>query len=138
MVGGIVEWKNQLLPVKPNEAPEKPTIDGPNNGKVGVSYKYFFTTFDSDYDDIYYYIKWGDISLEECVGPFSIMEEGFATHKWITKNRYTLQVKAKDRYDFESEAATFEVNIPRNRIMPKFFLEKFQNIFAVLTHRLNN
>lgn len=36
------------------------TIEGPPNGKAGTEYEYTFTTIDSEGDDIYYYIEWGD------------------------------------------------------------------------------
>lgn len=137
MIGGITEWKNQLLPVKPNEAPDKPTITGSNNGKVGIPYKYTFTTADTDYDDIYYCIEWDNLSGEECVGPFSVSELGSATHTWEHQGSYTIRVTAKDRYGFESEVATLQVPMAKNRQMPQFFLEKFQNIFGVLRHVFN-
>lgn len=137
MIGGITEWKKQLLPVKPNEAPTKPTIFGPSNGKVGVPLEYTFTTSDTDYDDISYCIKWDNASREECVGPFSVSEQGSATHTYIQEGSYTIRVTAKDRYNFVSEEATLLIPMPKYSPIPQFSLEKSQNIFMVLRHLFN-
>jgi len=134
MIGGITEWKKQSLPVKPNEAPTKPNITATSHGVVGIPYKYTFTTSDSDYDDIYYCIQWDNSSKSECVGPFSVSEQGSATHTYETEGSYTIHVTAMDRYGFKSEVATLRIPMPKNIQMPHFFLEKFQNILGVLRH----
>lgn len=134
MIGGITEWKKQLLPVKPNEAPNKPTITGPSNGKVGIPLEYTFTTGDTDYDDIYYCVKWDNSSREECVGPFSVSTQGSATHIYTQQGSYTIRLTAKDRYNFISEETTLLIPMPKYRQIPQFFFEKSQNIIMILRH----
>ncbi|MFO7677728.1 MAG: rhodanese-like domain-containing protein [Thermoplasmatota archaeon] len=112
MLGGIVEWKSQQLPTKPNNAPETPTITGPSNGKVGITYEYILTTFDSDYGDVYYHIDWGPFSGNEEIGPFSSMDEAIATNTWPKQGTYEIKVKAIDRYYTESDWAILSVVMP--------------------------
>jgi rhodanese-related sulfurtransferase len=137
MIGGITEWKKQSLPVKPNEAPNKPTITGPSTGKVGIPVTYTFTTSDTDYDEIEYCIKWDNASNEDCVGPFSELEPGSATHTYLQQGSYTIRVTAKDRYNFISEEAIEQIPMPQHRQLPQFldlFLERFPNTFPLLRH----
>jgi rhodanese-related sulfurtransferase len=112
MLGGIVEWKSQQLPTKPNQAPETPTISGPSNGEVGITYDYILTTFDSDYAQIYYHINWGTLLGNEIIGPVSSTDELIASYTWNRRGNFDIKVKAVDRYDAESDWATLSIVMP--------------------------
>ena len=57
---------------EPNEPPTAPVISGPTNGKAGVEYEYTFVTTDSNDDEIYLWINWGDgCPAVEWIGPYT-------------------------------------------------------------------
>ena len=97
------------------EPPERPSIDGPTNGKVGVEYKYTFATIDPYESDIYYYIEWGDGDFEDWFGPYSSGEEVTLSHAWSEEETYTIQAKARNIYGVESDWGTLEVTMPLNQ-----------------------
>ncbi len=123
------------------EPPEKPSIDGPTNGKVGVEYEYTFTTIDPYESDIYYYIEWGDGDFEDWFGPYSSGEEVTLSHTWSEEETYTIQAKARNIYGAESDWTTLEVTMPLNQqiyvhpVLQKI-LELFPNLFPILRHLL--
>jgi PKD repeat protein len=90
---------------------------------VGIPLEYAFTASDMDYDDIYYCIRWDNASREECVGAFSVFEEGSATHIYMQAGSYTIRMTAKNRYDFVSEETTLLIPMTKYRN-----LEKNENI----------
>jgi len=119
----------------PNNAPDKPAIHGSTSGKPGLTYLYTFVSSDSDSDDVFYYIDWGDATFEEWVGPYSSGEEKSMSHTWITEGIYTIKAKAKDIHDAESDWTTISVNMPRNRAMQTpflQFLEQYPIIYQLL------
>ena len=121
-----------------NQPPETPDINGETNGKVGTTYTYTFVATDSDGDEVYYCIDWGDGTPEVCIGPYASGTEATATHKWTTKGTYIITVKAKDVYNAESDWATLEVTMPRSKTVINFvllkFLERLVNTFSILKH----
>jgi len=99
-----------------NNPPDKPKIDGPKFGKPGVLYEYKFTTSDSDDDQIYYYVDWGDTSVQNWFGPFDSGEDATALHSWSQGN-FEIKVKAKDTRGLESEwSDPFPITMLKNKI----------------------
>ncbi len=86
-----------------NTPPEKPNIDGPNLGAVGIEYEYAFVSDDPDEDEVSYYIEWGDGDIVEWIGPNASGEEVKISHTWNSTGDYELRAKAKDVHDAESE-----------------------------------
>jgi rhodanese-related sulfurtransferase len=117
MIGGINEWKNQLYPVKPNEAPEKSTMNGPVNGNLETRYDFTFVTNDPDHDDIYLLVNWSDGTNVVWLGPFASGEEVTLNHTWAEKGTYKIKSIASDRYGNESEEATYSITFPRDKIV---------------------
>ena len=105
-------------------APDTPTIDGPTNGEVGIPYPFRFNTTDTEGDDIYYYIDWGDGFYEEWIGPFSSGESKMVIHSWSQKGTYTIKAKAKDINGAESDWGELEVIIPRDKAIFNPLLSK--------------
>ena len=126
------EWSNNYpMAIIENEPPNPPEIDGPNHGKVGTYYNYTFTSNDPDGDNVSYFIKWCDGDITEWTA-FQI--SGFPgyteSHKWDEIGTYTIEAKAKDIYGFESDWATLEIIIPRNKLSTNIFSQRFHKIFS--------
>jgi murein tripeptide amidase MpaA len=101
------------IPLKiPNDAPTAPIIQGPNSGKAGSVYKYCFESTDPDDNFIYYYIDWGDGTVEDWIGPYVSGQEIIINNEWAEEGTYTIKAKAKDVYDAESEWGYLEIEMP--------------------------
>ncbi|UCD13123.1 MAG: hypothetical protein JSW60_06065 [Thermoplasmatales archaeon] len=94
------EWSDPWpVDIFANIPPYAPTIDGPRFPIAGRPTKYTFTTIDPDGNDIYLYIKWGDCTTEEWIGPFESGQEVDVWHTYTKKWRFCLiQAQAKDIY----------------------------------------
>ena len=91
-------------------------------------------------DNFYLYVDWGDGSVEEWIGPYESGDEVSLNHVWENNNKYTIQVKAKDTNDKESEWVTQSVFISRSRNPTSLLLlslfEHFINQFQFLKNIL--
>ena len=108
-----------------NEPPNKPEIEGPVSGKAGISYDYTFTSADPDGDNVSYYIKWGDGGTTDWTtfqasGPPGHSE----SHTWDEQGTYTIEAKAKDTFDVESEWADFLIVIKKDEKPPNINITK--------------
>ena len=123
-----------------NNPPETPAIDGPTSGNVGTPYTYTFNSEDPDEDEVYYYIKWDDGYVEVWDGPHASGVNVDIEHTYTKQGTFTIEAKAKDICDAESGWGTFEVTMPRNRLLtsPLFMrlLERFPNAFPILRQLL--
>ena len=119
-----------------NKPPSAPSIDGPSSGRPGVRYEYKFRSVDPEGHDVFYFIDWGDGSVEEWIGPFASLKEITVNHTWTKRGSYTIRAKAKDIFDAESSWSEFEVIIPRNKMIYNSlfirFLERFPLILRFL------
>jgi len=117
-------------------APETPIINGLTNGQVGQSYEYTFTTTDPNDDDVFYYIEWGDGTLENWLGPYSSGMDVKVSHIWSKTGTYIIRAQAKDINDLKSDWRTLEVTMPRNKIVTSslflHFLERFPRFERLL------
>ena len=126
------------------DPPNKPTIDGPTSGNAGTTYEYTFTATDPNGDSVYYYINWGDCTVEEGLGPFLSDEMVNVSHTWTAQGNYQIRAKAKDIYGAESPwSLPLSVTMPRNKISTNTLflrflerleglLERFPNLFPIL------
>lgn len=141
------EYNNQndmanFLEIGPEEGgenlpPTPPEIGGPSDGVVGVPYIYTFVSTDPDGDDVSYKIIWGDGTDEEWMGPYPSGEEISVVHTWTYQGRFVMYARAKDTHGLESDWASKEVNIPRNRMVPytilfKWIMDNFPIISRIL------
>jgi len=106
-------------------APKKPNISGPNEGKPNIEYNYTFVSTDPENDDIYYYIDWGDGKIEDWIGPYESGQKITINHSWENQETYIIQAKAKDTSDHVSDWETFEVKIPRVRLLSRINIYNF-------------
>jgi len=110
------DWTISFMNEPPNASPYRPDISGETNGKVGTSYNYTFISSDQDFDDIFYYIKWGDGSPDvEWDGPHSSFASISVEHTFTSKGTYTIEAKAKDDQGDESKWGMLKVTINKNR-----------------------
>lgn len=93
--------------------PNNPTINGPNKGKVNKDHIFRITSVDNDGDNVYYLINWGDDIEPEWIGPFEQGTTIEISHLWVEEKTYTLQVKAKDIHDIESDWTYHQISLPR-------------------------
>ncbi len=125
-----------------NEPPNPPTIDGPASGKAGTEYDYDFYTIDPEGENVYYYIEWGDGSIEDWIGPYNSGAEITKSHTWVEKNTYIIRCKAKDIHNQESDWATLEVTMPKNKALNfnlnllSWLFERFPYVFPILRYIL--
>jgi len=117
--------------------PDVPTIDGPLSGKIRISYNFSFNSIDPDGDDIYYYIKWGDGYVKNWDGPHPSGEDFIISHTYANQDTFTIQAKAKDVYDAESNWSYFEVEIPRTKTTFCSYYNWFLAHFQILERLLS-
>jgi len=133
-------WISSCFVELPNNPPSAPTINGPSNGKVDVEYTFTFNSEDSEDDDVYYYIKWGDGHVEVWDGPHSSGVDYEIPHTYTSEDTFTIEAKAKDTEGEESDWSTFTITIPRNKLIinPLLLrlLEQFPNSFPFLRYIL--
>ena len=71
-------------------SPFLPIIEGPLNPKLGIQQDYTFSAIDSDGDDLYIYIEWGDDSVGKWIGPIVSGKKEILSHTWYNRAVYTL------------------------------------------------
>jgi hypothetical protein len=121
-----------------NNQPEIPGITGPINGNIGTEYDYIFSSFDSEGDNVFYYIEWGDGTDSGWLGPYSSGHEITVSHTWDEEDIYTIRAKAKDIFEAESEWGTLEITMPISQLQvyPNItrFLQNHPNMCSILRH----
>lgn len=124
-----------------DEPPEKPIIEGPTEGKIGVTYTYETFTDDTDGDQIRYYFDWGDGSLS-LTDPIQAGEMISESHSWTEKGNYSIRVKAIDELGAQSPwSDPLVVTMPKNKLLYRFpillnFLERHPRLFSLLKQLL--
>jgi hypothetical protein len=104
-----------------NNAPNKPTIIGPQIGKIGESYSYEINSSDSQNHQIYYYISWGDGTIDEWIGPYASGEKQTLNHVWQEKGEYSIEIRAKDFLDLKSDWTTYPITIQKHKGIPSIW-----------------
>jgi hypothetical protein len=104
-----------------NNPPNKPTISGPNSGKIGEFYPYEVSTIEPDDEMIYYCIDWGDGDVMEEGTPRCPGDIYTYMNSWSEEGEYSIKVKTKDISGLESEWSNpLVVSIPKNKSMNNF------------------
>lgn len=107
------DWSEPLtMSIVNNNPPNTPTINGETNGKTGKTYSYTLLTTDSDGDEVFYFVDWGDGSNSSWLGPHASGAQATATHSWSQQGSYTIKVKAKDAIGDESDWGTLDITMP--------------------------
>jgi hypothetical protein len=131
-------WSDSIVvTIVENEIPTTPTIDGPTKGKAGVPHTYTLTSTDADGNAISYYVKWGDGNITDWTSFQPSGTPCTVSYNWDIQGRYTIEAKAKDVYDAESDWAELKINIPRSRIISSSLLTRFFEQFPILQRLFN-
>ena len=99
----------------PNNPPEKPSIQGPSEGKKGEAQNFTVSANDPDGDDVYFYIDWADNTTTDWIGPFSSGEAVVVDHTWSSDGIYIVKIKAKDLDGDESDWEQLKVTMPKGK-----------------------
>jgi C1A family cysteine protease len=112
-------------------SPDKPTIEGSTQGKVGTEYTYNIAAIDPDSDDVKFSIWWKDYDGDKYTTTdfYHSGEKILFSYKWNRRGAYYIKVCAIDEYDIESDWTTLEVSMPRNKALNRPFLQFLQNFF---------
>jgi PKD repeat protein len=103
--------------------PSTPLISGPNTGKPNIEYRFSFTSYDEENDQISYYVDWGDGTNTGWSDYVNSWETKSFSHSWTTETQYTIKAKAKDTQGAESDWATQTITLPKAKyfIFYRFF-----------------
>jgi rhodanese-related sulfurtransferase len=133
MLGGIMAWEAEGLPIRNNTPPATPDIEGKTKGKPGVEYDYKFSTTDAEGDWVYYWILWGDgCPAVEWIGPYESGEVVTLSHIFETNGIYNISAQAKDFYGNTSEWGELTVKIPRQKALNYNILELLLERFPLI------
>lgn len=122
-----------LIKVGPeNFPPSIPIIEGSSRGKVGIEYYYNFTSVDPEDKDLFYFVDWGDGTVEDWIGPYHSGEMITLNHNWNEEGTYTIKAKAKDINGAESDWAEFEVTMQRDKAITSSLFLRFLERFPIL------
>ncbi|DAC72533.1 MAG TPA: hypothetical protein DSN98_04650 [Thermoplasmata archaeon] len=101
-LGHIATDDTEVFIETPNSPPEIPTIDGPTTGRPGEFYEYSITSSDSNGDNLFYFIDWGDNMTSGWIGPFFSGAIIHQEHVWSDRGSYMIKAKVKDQHGAES------------------------------------
>ena len=122
-----------------NNPPYAPEIDGPNIGKEGKTYDFTFVSEDPENNSLFYYVDWGDETINNWFGPFDSGETVTINHNWSERGKYIIKARAKTMNGLVGPWGNLEIKIPKNKLFSfnpllRFF-ERFQ-IFEVFLRLL--
>lgn len=120
-----------------NILPDAPNINGETNGKAGKEYEYIISSSDSDGDELYVEIDWGDNTTSGLLGPYTGSFEITQKHTWSEKDTYTITARARDPFGWGPEG-TLKVTMPKNKALffhfyNNWLIKLYQNIFPILS-----
>ncbi len=98
-----------------NNPPDQPTIQGDTNGKIGETYTYTISGTDPDNDMISFFVDWDDDSYSGWHGPYSSGTSIELSHSWTERGSYIVKAKTMDSEGSESNWATLQVSMPKNK-----------------------
>jgi hypothetical protein len=114
--------------IQANRAPNKPTIDGPTEGKPDIEYDFIFKSVDPDGDNVKIIVEWGD-GYDDETEYIPSGTDVTLSHSWQIKKDYSIQATAIDGDGLESPISIHDITIPRTRTLSNTFLLQFFNLF---------
>lgn len=136
--GSLFGYRVRTLTTVHDTAPTLPSIQGPVQGKIRVSYPYTFMSMDLENDEVFYFVDWGDGTNSSWVGPSASNEAITLSHTYQKKGSYLIKVKARDVFYAESDWGTLEVSMPKlsSSLVSLKCLERFPFLFNLLQYLL--
>jgi hypothetical protein len=134
-IGG--SWAHTFTCELINDPPNKPVINGNNEGIPFQEYEFTISSTDPDDDNLTYYIDWHDDTTSEWIGPFISGETIIVNHSWEEQKTYTIMVRARDIFNEKSDWSYFDITIPKNKRYSSYFIynkliEQFFPRFSIL------
>ncbi len=118
--------------------PTKPVIQGPSHGNVNTEYDFYFTSKDTNGDQVAYYVEWGDGSNSDWTNFVDSDTTVTIKHTYTEERAYTIRAKAKDTNGAESEWSEFKFSLTRSRtILGLQLLKQIINQFPLLQKLLS-
>ena len=122
------------------DAPSSPIIEGPTKGSKEQEYEYKFKATSPIGNDLYYFIDWDDISVENCIGPYPSGVEISVNHTYNYTGKYSITSRAKDTDNLWGPWSEHKITIPKtkksNENLFLRFLEKHPQLFPILKQLL--
>jgi len=119
-----------------NNPPTIPNIDGKTKSKSGKEYLYKISSFDTEEDNISYFIDWGD-DFKSNWSSFIPSGQIFNVTKiWNETGIYSIKVKAKDTYNSESNWGVLKVEVPTTNFLNNIFTKNILNIIKFFKNNL--
>jgi hypothetical protein len=94
--------------------PLKPFISGDSLCEYGVEHEYVIYSKDINYDDVSYFVDWGDGTDTGWLGPYRSGERISVKHTWDEYGGHTIRVFAMDTGGKESHVREFQTLILRD------------------------
>jgi len=82
--------------------PFPPLVTGPTQGDIEREIDFTFNTTDPASSDVYYWIDWGDGSIDDWFGPYASGVAVTRSHTWNATGPFTIRAKAKNTLESES------------------------------------
>jgi hypothetical protein len=125
------DQRDEQLITTENQAPAKPIIQGPTQGRIGEPHTYKITTTDPNGHDVSYWIVW----YQGCPGgtwqgPYQSGEIITRTYTYETRGNYVIRVKARDSFGLESDWGELAISMPREPWIMSL-LHRFQFLFPL-------
>jgi len=135
-----VRFDDVFFGIEENNPPLTPTIEGPVSGAIDTIIQYNITVEDPDKDLLSVYVDWGDGTNSSWISAGFLQPNTPSTvtvnHTWAEKGDYIIKAKVKDGVNAESDWATLEVSMPKNKpyINSPFldFLENHPHLFPLM------
>ena len=115
-----------------NLPPTYPEISGKKQGQANTEYNYTFTAEDSENQEIFYYIDWGDQTTSGWIGPYSSGDSIQQSHTW-EYGSYSIRAKTKDSEGTESDwSPVFPISMPHLK-MYEIIQINYPHMIRILT-----
>jgi len=134
-------YLNAFGSLDPN-VPRAPTIQGPPQGRILKEYTYTFSSTDPLGKEVWYYISWGDGTVQDWIGPYPSGEAVEVSHRWEFKGTFKIEARAKNTDNLWGPWGELEVTMPYSYKPPQFhfiewLFERFPNEFPILRFLLD-
>ena len=102
-----------------NSPPNPPLIEGPISGQTGVTYSYYFTLTDPDYDDLMFNLEvdFGNNVIAEDCGCDKSWTNGTIVeipYQWSQSSDYEIRARVQGEYgDWSEWSEPYIVTMPR-------------------------
>ena len=128
--GGNIQIGGDCRPLVDNEF--YCSFTGPNKGKINQELTYIVSAIAPNKEDVWFFIDWDDGNFEKWIGPFNSDENIEVAHIWDKEGKFSIKVKAKDMYEYESDLIKLEISIPRTRTHWLSLLDMFPILHRIL------